>query len=115
MFYDNFVTNCNKVNKSPSAVATELGLSRASVNGWKNGKIPTDANQRKIAGYFGITVEELMSPPQEKPLVNNDEELTDYLEELKNRKELRMLFSLTKGATKADVEKAVKIIETLLG
>ena len=29
---------------------------------------------------------------KEKPLVNNDEELTEYLEELKNRKEMRMLF-----------------------
>ena len=37
----------------------------------------------------------------------------EYLEELKNRSELRMLFSLTKGATKEDVEKAVRIIEAL--
>ena len=72
MFYDNFIRYCNNVNKSPSAVASELGLSRASVNGWKNGKIPTDANQIKIAQYFGVTVAELMSDQKEKPLVNND-------------------------------------------
>lgn len=49
----------------------------------------------------------------EKPLVNEDEELTDYLEELKNRSEMRILFKLAKGATKEDVEQAVKIIEAL--
>ena len=47
-------------------------------------------------------------------LVNDDEELTEYLEELKTRPELRMIFSLTKNATKKDVEKAVKVIEAML-
>ena len=67
MFYDNFISYCNIVNKAPSAVASELGLSRASVNGWKHGKVPTDANQKRIADYFGITVSELMAEPKEKP------------------------------------------------
>ena len=40
-------------------------------------------------------------------------ELEEYLEELKNRPEMRMLFKLAKGATKEDVEQAVKIIEAL--
>lgn len=66
MFYDNFINYCNNVNKSPSAVASELGLSRASVNGWKHGKIPTDANQIRIANYFGISVSELMAKQKEK-------------------------------------------------
>ena len=67
MFYDNFISYCNNVNKSPSAVASELGLSRASVNGWKHGKVPTDANKTRIAEYFGITVAELMADQKEKP------------------------------------------------
>lgn len=71
MFYDNFINYCNNVNKSPSAVASELGLSRASVNGWKHGKIPTDANQIRIANYFGISVSELMSGQKENPTSDN--------------------------------------------
>lgn len=67
MFYDNFISYCNNVNKAPSAVASELGLSRASVNGWKHGKVPTDANQKRIADYFGISVADLMSEQKEKP------------------------------------------------
>lgn len=117
MFYDNFVRLCNRVNKSPSSVATGIGLSRASVNGWKNGKKPTDATTIKLADYFGVSVDELIgnAENEKKPLINEDEELTEYLEELKNRPEMRMLFSLTKGATKEDVEKAVRIIEAALG
>lgn len=117
MFYDNFVRLCNKINKSPSLVATEIWLSRASVNGWKKGKKPTDVTTIKIADYFGVPVDELIgnSENEKKPLINEDEELTEYLEELKNRPEMRMLFILTKGATKEDVERAVRIIEAALG
>ena len=76
MFYDNFVSYCNNVKKSPSAVASELGLSRASVNGWKHGKIPTDANQIKIAQYFGVSVTELMSEQKEKPAQKDEPDIT---------------------------------------
>lgn len=88
MFYDNFVSYCNSVNKSPSAVASELGLSRASVNGWKNGKIPTDANQIKIASYFDISVAELMSEHKETPALTEkngrDIEFDDFTYALHN-------------------------------
>lgn len=69
----------------------------------------------KLANYFNVSVDYLLgnSDEKNKPLVNNDEELTDYLEELKNRKEMRMLFSVSKGCTKEEVEQAVRIIEAL--
>lgn len=38
---------------------------------------------------------------------------TTYLEELRTRDEMRMLFSITKGATKEDVMRTVAIIEAL--
>ena len=60
MSYDNFVRLCNRVNKSPFSVSTEIGLSRASVNGWENGKKPTDATTIKLADYFGVSVDELI-------------------------------------------------------
>lgn len=50
---------------------------------------------------------------EEEDSTSQDDELQEYLEELKNREEMRMLFSLAKGATKEDVEQAVKIIEAL--
>ena len=59
MFYDNYIRLCNSVNKTPSAVAVEMGISKTSVNRWKNGSCPTDATMLKIANYFGVTVDEL--------------------------------------------------------
>lgn len=41
------------------------------------------------------------------------DDLSEYLNVLRDRPEVRMLFSLAKNATKEDVEKAVAIIEVL--
>lgn len=45
--------------------------------------------------------------------VEEADELTELLEELRNREDMRMLFKLAKGATPDDVRQAVKIIEAL--
>ena len=76
-----------------------------------------------IADTFNVNMDTLLGKTREAPiliaenqgpdLVNGDPELTAYLDSLRNRPELRMLFSVAKGATKADVEKAVAIIEAL--
>lgn len=123
MFYDNYVSLCAKIEKSPSGVAREIGLSNAAANGWKNGKMPNDTTLSKLSSYFGVSVYTLTEEKEKTPtpegerksavLVNDDAELTEYLEELRSRPEMRMLFSISKGATKADIEKAVAIIEAL--
>lgn len=61
-FYENYVLLCNKIGKTPSAVAVEIGLSKPAVNRWKNGGRPTDATIRKVASYFGVDVSEMMAP-----------------------------------------------------
>lgn len=58
-FYERFVGLCNKVGKTPSRVAMEVGLSKPTVNRWKNGSSPTDATAMKIAEYFGISTQKL--------------------------------------------------------
>ena len=58
-FYESFIGLCNKVGKTPSRVALEIGLSKPTVNRWKNGSTPTDATAMKIAEYFGVSIDEL--------------------------------------------------------
>lgn len=60
-FYENYVSLCNRIGKAPSAVALEIGLSKPAVFRWKNGGTPTDATAKKVADYFGVTVERLFS------------------------------------------------------
>lgn len=101
---------------SGAKMSADLGMSRSFMTELRKGRAKSVKIEtaQKIADYFGVSVDYLLGTEQkEKPLVNGDEELTDYLEMLKTRPECRMLFHLTKNATKEDVEAAVRIIEAL--
>ena len=59
MFYDTFIDLCAKAGKKPTPVVVELGLSKMSVSNWKKGHMPSDISLKKVADYFGVTVEYL--------------------------------------------------------
>lgn len=113
------ITYAKKKNTTPSAVVSELGIANGSTTKWKNGAVPSGKSLSKIAEYFGVSVDYLLGKTDEKekaPAVDaDDRELNEYLEFLRTDPNYRMMFSLMKGATKEDVEKAVKVIKSLLG
>lgn len=79
-FYENYVKYCNKVGKSPSGVALEIGISKSVVSSWKQGRSnPTDATAQKVADYFGVTVAELLGENEQKnkPTTINGDELSE--------------------------------------
>ena len=114
--YERIQELCKEKGISASRMCLDLGLSKSTMSDMKSGRKNgvSTATAKKIASYFGVSIGYLLGEDQtEKPLVNEDEELTGYLEMLKTRPECRMLFRVTKDATKEDVEAAVRIIEAL--
>ena len=93
-------------------LASRLGISKSSVSMYERGRREPELDLlQAMADLFGVGVSTLLG--RSEPPVNGDEELTGYLEQLRDRPELRMLFSVTRNATKQDVEAAVRIIEAL--
>ena len=94
-------------------LGARLGISKSAVSMYECGNREPELDLlRAMADLFGVSESVLLGRP-ENDLVNADPELTEYLQQLRDRPELRMLFSLTKNATKQDVEAAVRIIEAL--
>ena len=94
-------------------LSARLGISKSAVSMYECGNREPELDLlRAMADVFGVSESVLLGRP-ESELVNDDPELTEYLQQLRDRPELRMLFSLTKNATKQDVEAAVRIIEAL--
>lgn len=112
-FFARYMELCKSAGETPNSVAKTIGASSGSVTAWKNGTEPRYSTVLKIANYFKVSVDFLLGKESEKLLINDDQELTEYLEMLKTRPECRMLFQLSKNATKEDVEAAVRIIEAL--
>ena len=75
MFYDNYVRLCNSVNKSPSAVAMEIGIAKPTVSMWKTGSKPNHATALKVADYFGVPVSELTGEKEKAPIHEGDSKI----------------------------------------
>lgn len=75
-FFATFEKLCKNENKSLNAVAKELKISSGSITAWRNGVMPREKTLEKIANYFGVTVEYLLTGTQKSPpAVNTVEEL----------------------------------------
>lgn len=99
--------------KTQNDIVRDLQITASTVSDWANAKkYPRVDKMQKLADYFGILKSDLTEEHAEAQMTD-DIELQEYLEELKNRPEMRMLFSVSKNATKEDVMQAVKIIEAL--
>lgn len=96
---------------SQEELAKRLGLAKSTISMYESGsREPSLEILEAIADTFNVDMNTLTDSKKSSEL---SDELQEYLEELKNRKEMRMLFSLAKGATKEDVIQAVRIIEAL--
>lgn len=114
--YEKIEQLCKNAGITCGKLCGEIGVRRSLLSDLKQGRKSSLSADTlaKIANYFDVSIDYLLgNTDKKKPLVNNDEELTEYLEELKNRKEMRMLFSISKSCTKEEVEQAVRIIEAL--
>lgn len=68
MFYDLFCALCERKGVSPTRAALEIGLSKSTPTTWKKkGTTPQAVQLKKIADYFGVTVDYLVGTKENTP------------------------------------------------
>jgi transcriptional regulator with XRE-family HTH domain len=77
MFKENFVRLCAEKGVAPSVVCQQIGLSNAAFSAWDEKSIPRKTTLIKIADYFGVTTETLLTGEKEKPLGEIPEGLSE--------------------------------------
>ena len=102
-FYENYLALCEKVGKSPSRVALEIPLSKPTVTRWSNGGGITDATARKVANYFGVTVEELMGEgiKKERPADGEAPDQDKLLEIVRDSQDMSFLLKVMDEVNKS--------------
>lgn len=125
MFYDKYCELCKQKGISPSAAAIEMGINKGTVSIWKSkGTTPQTAILGKIADYFGVSVDYLLGNDQkqkapaedegrfkEGELIRLDADSMEILRAVRERPDMKILFSVTKNVTPEDLKKAIKIVE----
>ena len=60
MFYEQFAMLCKQHNVKETSLARELGMGASAPGRWKKGSTPDLINAKKIADYFGVTLDYLI-------------------------------------------------------
>lgn len=98
MFYDNFIVQCNKIKKSPSAAAEDMGFHRSEVSRWAKGVKPRRATLQRMATYFECEISDLTGENEEKPI------------QMDGLTEEETAFIIKLRSASVDIQKAVKAV-----
>ena len=118
---DNIKNLCKEKGVSMNKLETDLEFGKGYISKLDK-SVPNSAKLQKIADYFGVSVDYLMTGKnssnikvidENENIVVLDDEALELIDSLRKNPEMRMLFSVSKKATKEDIIKAVKIIEAL--
>ena len=101
---------------SMSELGRKIGVAVTTISTYENdpNKAPSPDRIVKIANALGVPTNELFSNDGQKEVID-DYELRDYLSDIKDRGEIRALFSLSRDATKDDIDQTLAILKTLRG
>lgn len=123
MLIDNLITKidllCSQKHISINQMLKDCELNKSVIDNLKKGSVPSVDKINKIASYFNVSTDYLLNNDNIKVydehdnIVVIDDETRDIIDSLRTNPEMKILFSVSKKATKEDIIKAVKIIEAL--
>lgn len=96
-----------------------LNVSKSAVSQWENDLRTPDMDVViKLSDFFNVSTDYLLGQTDIKNTDDgvqhvNDDEALEYLDELHKRPEMKVLFDVSRKATKEDIETTVAIIEAL--
>lgn len=131
-FGENIKTLRKIYQLSQEDIAKIAGVTNKAVSTWENDiKMPRMGTVQKIADHFNLQKSNLIEESgllalklsdldhnvqvrdSKDNIVVIDDETRDIIDKLRTRPEMKVLFSVSKKASKEDILKAVKIIEAL--
>lgn len=104
-------------NMTMKQLGEVVGVAESTISQYETGKRqPDNETVLKLGEFFDVTVGYILGAEKERATIDViDDDLKEYLDELRNRPEKKLLFSVTKNATKSQIEAIVRMIEEMQG
>lgn len=113
MSYERFKELCEKANVRPSEVSRATGIATSTLTEWKKGSYTPKADKlQKIADFFGVSVEYLMTGEEPEGYYVNPE-TARRAQIMYQRPELALLFEAAEDAPPEDIELAYQMLKAL--
>lgn len=101
-------------------LAEAIGVDRTAIAKYESGASGAKSEMlEKLANYFGVTTDYILGRTNEKtpaPVVQSEseeEEIREYLQQIKDDPSTRMMFDLVRGATLEEVKATVAFLKAL--
>lgn len=96
--YEIFSKLLQKYGVTPYKVSKETGISQSTLSDWKRGiSTPKTDNMKKIADYFGVSVEYLMTGEEKSEGYYLNEETAKLAQEMFEDEDMRSLFDMKRN------------------
>jgi transcriptional regulator with XRE-family HTH domain len=113
-----------KHNLTQQELASKFYLNKSSISRYERGnQLPEHDLLEKIADYFNVSVDYLLgrtnirsktdAADKISESLNDDPELSQFWDALKEREDLKLLFKQTKDLAPNDVKKIIRIIKAI--
>lgn len=117
-FFERFETLRKEKGISQGKLEKELGFSNGSISKWKN-STPTAERLQKIADYFDVSVQYLMTgeedSPNETPHYYLDDDARDLAQFMFENPEYKVLFDASRKVKKEDIEFVKQFMDRMRG
>lgn len=115
--YEIFVKLLNEKGITPYKLSQDTGISTATLSDWKKGRsTPKQDKLKKIADYFGVSVDFLMTGKEkeggEDYYVN--EETKKIAQAIFGNEDLRKLFEVSQDMTPEQIKAFTAMIDTMI-
>ena len=114
--YEVFEQLLQKYNVTSYKVSKDTGVTQTALSNWKSGRsTPTTKTLQKIADYFGVTIDYLMTGEEkeggERYYLN--EETAEMAQKLFENRDLRVLFDAAQDASSEDLKTTYDMLMAL--
>ncbi|MCW2281975.1 helix-turn-helix domain-containing protein [Lactococcus lactis] len=97
LFFDRFILQVRRNNKSINAIEKELGYPRNSLNNYKNGGEPSGSRLVEIAEYFNVSPEFLIGKQKNSAIAEEFNILPkEYFRQLRESQKKELILVITK-------------------
>ena len=112
--YTIFKELCDQKGVTPYRVAKDTGIGRSTFTDWKKGRTPRVDKLKKLADYFGVSVEVFFGDVQktgQEEYYYLDEETREILQFLNDNPEYKRILSSSRKLKPEDLEFIKAMIE----
>ena len=95
-------------------VSKETGVTQTSLSNWKNGKsTPSNENLKKIADYFGVSIDYLMTGEEEESGYYLDDEARELAQFAFRNPEYKMLFKASRNVKPENIQLVLDLMNKM--